>query len=187
MNARERLHTAYRWRLYATARSGSFKKSIQHLEQLRIAPAIRSTLAAILLIEMTERPAWIRLAEWVFHRLAGLMGRSRVGPRTLGPFQMSHAPLAFTDAVIEASRRLEHITSDEEVARLWYGTATRRPGSFLSYPDALEIARRVLEGSVGAEMTRHSPDGRAGTWSGGRGTNRDQTASEHRTRGRGVG
>lgn len=124
----------------------------RHRAAIRRAVALeptKRTLEAVLLIEMTERSGLTRCLEWALHRLMPLVGLPRtLRPRTVGPFQLTDAPFTFETTVLRVAELLRGANTDEEVARCWYGSAKRQPGSCVSYPEALQLARLVLrEGS----------------------------------------
>jgi len=100
-------------------------------------------LRAILLVEMLERPFWMRLIERTSSVFPG------VGARSVGPFQMAASPFRFDAAVKDAAERLEcHFgrvdPTLDEIALYWNGAASRQPGAAMSYRLALEISTRVL-------------------------------------------
>jgi hypothetical protein len=112
------------------------------LESMDLPGRERDVLAAILIVEASQRPEWVQKAEWLVLRLGGRIGLpKRLLPRTLGPFQMTDAPGVFRDAVEAARQRLDgHMASLEDVATVWYGSPNRTRGSAISYVDALAHA-----------------------------------------------
>lgn len=134
-----------RHRLELTARSLEFQRLSAQLESTTIASGVKQSLAAILVIEMTERPRPMRALEWIVWRVCNRLGVARmVGPRTLGPLQLAHAPSNFSAAASIAGSVIAGTQSDEDIAQRWYGATTRQPGCCASYPEVLSIARDVL-------------------------------------------
>ena len=106
-------------------------------------PALdRDTLAAILIVEASQRPDWFQRIEWAAVRV-GLLLRvpRRLLPRTVGPLQLVDAPPSFPDAVMLARQKLNgHLATFEDVAAEWYGSRSRMRGSSTSYALALAYA-----------------------------------------------
>ena len=136
-------------RMRRTRDSAEFRRlsgALAHITDQRT----RGTIAAVLLIEMTERPRRVRAIEWLLHDLSKIVPtRTTLGPRTLGPLQLQHAPRDFRRAASRAGEMLQSAESDIVVAQRWYGSAARQQGSCVSYVEALHLARRLLAEGLG--------------------------------------
>lgn len=152
----------FEWRLIDLFESRSFQRRAGVIDALAAQGAIGRewvpTIKAILLIEMRERPAPIRLVEWVLDSFP--LKRS---PRfTKGPFQMRAAPFRFEGAVVEAQRRLIKGTAEplkarhdlRQLAEQWNGTGMRLEGAAISYSEALSMADTVLSRWSNTILTR---------------------------------
>ena len=104
-----------------------------------LAPSERDALAAILIVEASQRPSWVRGIEWTTARVGKRVGAPvRVLPRTLGPLQILNAPRSFDEAIKAARRKLEgHVSTPDEIAVEWYGSRYRSQGSSATYSAAL--------------------------------------------------
>jgi hypothetical protein len=122
------------------------RRNIQRLAALELTDGECWALALILIVEASQRPAWIQLTERVLRRAGeALRIPTRLLPQTLGPFQMTEAPRDFDSAALEAKRRLEgHLGSFADIALVWYGTRSRVAGSAASYASVLEFASKVM-------------------------------------------
>lgn len=109
---------------------------------------------ALLLVELSARPAWYRFLEWLavgplrigFLSKAGKQWAAR---RTVGPLQIKNGPWDMAAAAQLAARMLEkaNLSGIEELARIWHGAATRQPRSRVGYAtalaEALDVASRL--------------------------------------------
>jgi hypothetical protein len=131
-------------RMRRTRDSTEFRKLAARLAEVD-GHSTTATLSAVLLIEMTERPRHVRAVEWTLYYFAKVLpGPARWAPRTLGPLQLRDGPRDFRVALSRASQLLDGADTDEEIARRWYGSAGRQPGSCLSYVEAMSVSRRLL-------------------------------------------
>lgn len=96
-------------------------------------------LRAILLVEMSARPTFVRALEWI----AGWTTCGRLAA-TRGPLQLRDAPFDFRAAVHQAAVIVGQTDDDAHLAVLWNGSVTRDPGSRVSYTTALLQARDLL-------------------------------------------
>jgi hypothetical protein len=138
------------WQLRRLALSGRFDQYRRELARLRLPADTEQMLLAILLVEGTQRPAWVRAVEWAVWWAFQVVGRPTLGPRTRGPFQLRDAPFAFAAAARLAAQLLQDVDHRDprRVAALWYGSESRHPRSTFSYIDALNMALRVLQTAV---------------------------------------
>jgi len=137
------------WRL---ARKRSVRRWVTDICRQENDPNIRSTLTAILLVEMSARTFPERGLEWaasVFMRFAPCRSWRRRGLRlTLGPLQIRGGPWRRIDAISRAREILRDVASTggslDDIARCWNGPTTATTGP-LPYVDALRIAHPEAE------------------------------------------
>lgn len=111
-------------------------------------------LVAILLVEMHERSAFFRGAEWVLSWLCFALGVNRSFTR--GPFQLRNGPWNISKAVSEAVHVLTSAGCEPALfeatpavaARIWNGAASRQPGAAFGYSDALLSAVQALRSRI---------------------------------------
>jgi hypothetical protein len=128
-----------RMRLLNVRLSRRFRRFDAELDSLISDDVTRGSIRALLLVEMTARPTWLRAVEWV----VAWVTRGRIA-KTRGPLQLRDAPFRFRDAVRHAEDLVRPVRKEVELARLWYGTSGREPGSRVAYTTALIEARRIL-------------------------------------------
>lgn len=149
--------TLYRDRLARTAQSRVFVRVHRvALEQAADDTRLQECvpwLLRVALVEMTERPAPIRLAEWCAQAVVG-----RWRPFTCGPMQMRYAKFKLSEQVGAALLALSRVPDEDRntagVATHWHGAAVRQPGAAFSYPQALDAAGQILTVTAG-EARRH--------------------------------
>ncbi len=155
--------TQYRGRLARSARSRVFVRVHRvALEQAADDPRLQECvpwLLRVALVEMTERPAPFRLAEWCAHAVAG-----RWRPFTCGPMQMRSAKFKLSEQVGTALLALSQVPGEDRttagVATHWHGAAVRQPGAAFSYPQALDAAGEILTlTAVGSDATESASRG----------------------------
>jgi hypothetical protein len=137
------------WRL---ARSRLVRGWVTEICRQEHDPAIRTTLTAILLVEMSARARPERGLEWAASlvlRFAPCLGWRRRGLRlTLGPLQIRGGPWRRSDAISRARGILRGTafvgSSIDDLARCWNGTAAATAG-VLPYVEALRIAHSEAE------------------------------------------
>lgn len=142
-------------RFRATSRDPHFRALLGALRATLLNARTTDTLAAVLLIEMTERSRLRRGAEWALWATGGVLHLPRrVRPKTLGPFQLRDAPRTFREAASQAASLIDGAGSDRDVARRWYGAASRQRGACISYEEALSMARGVIDAMRESRLSR---------------------------------
>jgi hypothetical protein len=131
-----------RIQMQRAARSPATRRQLLALSSMDIPIIERDMLAAILIVEASQRPEWAQNVEWAAVRLGGFVRLPRrLLPRTVGPLQLADGPQVFADAVTIARRKLDgHLATFEDVATEWYGSPNRVRGSSTSYVQALSHA-----------------------------------------------
>lgn len=140
------IRTAYFWRLADHARSRDARRGLAKLDRACRASdqvaAHREELAMILLIETNERRPWMRVLEWSVRAL----GRRST---TCGPLQMREAPIRAGSGFAVGAEKLQALgkhPSLDALAKSWNGSCAAHPDAYISYADALDVARLVLKG-----------------------------------------
>lgn len=117
---------------------------------------LAALVSAVLLVEMHQRPGFIRAIEWAASSLIPTCVR-RV---TRGPLQIAHGPWNFEAAVVIASDTLNNAVTGantqyaafQSAAQVWNGEAEQLPGSRYGYGDVLQdayvIAMRTISETV---------------------------------------
>lgn len=143
----------FRWQLEILANSRSYREKLAQIKASRLDDAsgdagpvdVLALLASILLIEMHQRPAVSRVAEWI---VSTAVPRSLRKPITRGPLQIADGPWNL-DAAIRAAYSILSTavagTPSEEAAIysaavVWNGKAVRQPCSAYGYGEVLHVA-----------------------------------------------
>jgi hypothetical protein len=154
----EGLPLLLRIQMHRAAFSPATRRHLVGLMAIEMPTDERDMLAAILIVEASQRPEWAQSVEWALLSLGRVVGLPRrLLPRTVGPLQLAGGPRLFADGVAVARRRLEgHFSSFEDVATEWYGSPNRVRGASVSYVDALAHAMDLWM-NIRRELTRSAP------------------------------
>jgi hypothetical protein len=147
-----------RWQFELLSRSRTYRKRLLLLDQLdvswpELAINLRALVGAILLIEMHQRPAVIRAAEWV---ISALVPQSVRRPITRGPLQIADGPWDLGAAIRVAYETLTPAVADalsEDAgiylaATVWNGKAVRQPCSMYGYGEVLREAYVIANNAL---------------------------------------
>lgn len=154
----------FRWQLEHLARSQRYLRKLLVVNagkpSLAHAPIdLGVLLGAILLIEMHQRPAPLRGAEWV---VSAVVPKFLRPPITRGPLQIANGPWKFNVAVGLAYGILEQSVAGTDTeafavtaaATAWNGKAVRQPCSAYGYGEVLRLAYVIADRAL-AELARH--------------------------------
>lgn len=131
--------------LVRAASSPRTSRYLGALQAMDITAIELEALAAIVIVETSQRPSWVRGFEWTVRRIGGRLGLpADLLPRSVGPLQLVDAPASFAAAVHVAQRKLDgHLDTLDDVAAEWYGSRHRSAGSSASYSAALRQAAAI--------------------------------------------
>ena len=102
--------------LTRTLYSAGYRNCLATLTGLEITPRQQEALAAILLIEMTNRTTAERFLEWTLRAvIPPAEATKRLRPWTVGPLQLSDGPLKLTAAIYEACRAIDGCANDNDL------------------------------------------------------------------------
>jgi hypothetical protein len=159
---------AFMQELEILSRSLSYRRKVSRLIDVVQSPKealvvdLKALVSAVLLVEMHQRPGFIRAIEWAASSLIPTYVRSV----TRGPLQIAHGPWKFEAALVFASEALNQAVTGadtqhaafQSAAQVWNGEAEQLPGSRYGYGDVLEdayvIATRAVSEAI-AERRMH--------------------------------
>ena len=112
---------------------------------------LKEAILAVLLVEVSARPATARAVEWASSYLLRHSPipplRQRGEKLTVGPLQLQGGPwqrkLAVDRAVAILVDSQESLSDNSELARIWNGTVNGRPRK--RYVSALDVARPIAQ------------------------------------------
>lgn len=148
----------------------SYTRSIRRwthtVRALDASPREQVALVAVLLVESSARPRWVRSLEWLAALplragVLGPLGRRLAGTLTLGPWQMRGAEW---NRAVAAQQALTYLRADgpaaHDLVRLaehWNGPHANAADRPVRYADALLLAARSASRLVEANATQTLP------------------------------